>query len=98
MARAPIIISNGGVVSLLAKNCAGKSEEAVANQIKINADELNIPNKKGIYKTKVVVIKKAQGNNKIACLYWRLTEPDTPLGQNQGEEGVTINKIIDDEA
>ncbi len=92
MARPPIIISNGGVIDLLAEGCANKSENEVADQIKDNVARLNVEEKDG-YKTKVVVIKKAGGNT--PCLYWRLSSDQDTHFPGHGKEGVSINDIID---
>lgn len=90
MARAPIIISNGGVAGELA---TGINDPNAERKIMANVDRITTEDQNGKFLSKVVVIKK--GGRNAACLYWRLTGPDTGYPK-PAREGVTINEIVDD--
>ncbi len=91
MARPPIIISNGGVAGELA---TGINDPNAERKIMANMDRITVADNNGNHISKVVVIKK--GGRRTACLYWRLTGPDTAYPR-PAVEGATINAIVDEQ-
>jgi hypothetical protein len=92
MARPPIIISNGGIVDILAAGCNNKStDQDVAAQIMQNIRNLN--SKDGA--TVAMIVKNKNGQGTTPCLYWRLPG-DPPFSQGPNGEGASINDVVDE--
>lgn len=96
MARAPIIISNGGILGELAKNSTDPEAEA---KIKDNVERLITENM-----TELLIIIKGKKND--PCTYWRLRTEDVynkkfeaeiaeEDSEKKGQEGISINDLID---
>ena len=95
MGRPPIIISNGGVVGELAKDCRNlASDQLVEQKIMENVKRITVADHDGNHESKVVIIKK--GNQNTPCLYWRLTGPDSDPPR-PGMAGVKINRFVDEQ-
>ena len=97
MARAPIIISNGGVAGRLAEGLHDcKSQLDAENELMKNFWNL-------LDDSEVMIIKNKRGHEAF-CLYWRLKNGDN-LYENipkekkpknrEGKEGVSITDLFD---
>lgn len=108
MSRPPIIISNGGVLDLLANGLveAKKGEEVDIEQTKRKIrDNVRKLINEDRDKTKIVIIKSS--GKDAPCLFWYSNDETTSyseqlekygLTSNQfdGKEGVSINEIVND--
>jgi len=89
MGRPPIIISNGGVIGVLAEGlqCTTKNK-TVEDQLKDNVKKLDDS-------VAMIIINKNHQND-TPCLYWRLSnEPTYSKGPNK-EGAAGINDIVDE--
>jgi hypothetical protein len=109
MARPPIIISNGGVITALAHGCENLSQSQVEAKLKENVVNITkVDVETGNCDSEVVLIKKPRGETTF-CLYWRLkNSKDTSYNDSlnrygindphaKGEERITINQIMDND-
>jgi hypothetical protein len=97
MARAPIIISNGGVAGVLSKGLHTCDNDA-------DAEKMLIDNLSKMKEKTVIHIIKTKQNREAHCLYWRLSEEakyedavdeKAEKKYTDGKEAVSINTLLD---